>query len=716
MCSDESWTKERLLDALTFAQNEGWMESFGSHPCVRYKFVHDRLQRSAYDLVEASEKAVLHWQVGWALYISPQKSEPDDFLAVEHLNRAVKLGAPNVLGVVKLAELNLETANKSKAKCALMPAAGFLRTAWELLETESPWEGHYDLILAVATSLVEIHVGLGDFDQAHELIDSAATKTRSCYDAFPLHMFEVTTLFIENKHIESFEYGAKALSDLGFKIPQRVSKPRLFVKILSVRRRKLKRMSNAQILSLPDMTDKRSIFIIEGMTKMIAPIYGSGNDDLMTFVCLQQIEIQLRYGLCSSFCFALFGYICMALSDANEAYRFGKLALVLHNRCMRDTSLSSFFLNFGFLHPLKKPLHECIEPLWSAYNLGKFDTSYSIPFFFVAYLTPNPSPMLKGFMTGNDPHFAGISGVNYANVSFHCGLYLPDLFRIFSDIVTEVSRYRQLVIEGMANVSRQRLATFIGKYDGDVMVLDGVAMNETSLIATGVTELRILQFIAFEKLVISVYFTKIWPAAAQEVFTTSNNEWKIRGFYLPWAIFISLTAMRLAKSHFHRRKNLHRARSVMKDYDASRKNGNGNTHVLLMLLEAEYLVVKGMATLNEVKTAFDIAIATAKRSGFVNIAGLGNVLAAEYLQASGGNLYVDYAEEAAELYRQWGASALVTHVERKFTLRTHHTRPDDCTSSEATSVVQSDSRSLHSSDFAQAHQGRMIVSSLLSAT
>jgi len=68
----------------------------------------------------------------------------------------------------------------------------------------------------------------------------------------------------------------------------------------------------------------------------------------------------------------MFGIICIAFDDTDEAYRLGELSLLLHDRCSNDTSLGCFFMNYSFLRPLRKPSHGCIDPLWSAYNLGTY--------------------------------------------------------------------------------------------------------------------------------------------------------------------------------------------------------------------------------------------------------------------------------------------------------------------------------------------------------
>jgi len=169
-----------------------------------------------------------------------------------------------------------------------------------------------------------------------------------------------------------------------------------------------------------------------------------------------------------------------------------------------------------------------------------------------------------------------------------------------------MKRYRQLVSVEMANVPRQRLDNFLGRGGtDDIMVLSGAAMNEIALLNSRNLDLRVL----------SVYFARVGHQSTDDAFKISIANWKMEGFYLPWIAFIGLAAMRLSKSGYQRRKNLRRARLVMKDHESSRKMGNVNTHVLLLLLAAEYSVLHSNGSLNmKIKRAFDTAIAAAKRS------------------------------------------------------------------------------------------------------
>lgn len=310
---------DTVLEALEYAQQEGgFMEAIETRSGLRYKFVHDCLQKLAYDLVEDDKKAALHWQVGWALiHVDKTKHR---FLAVEYLNTAVKMGAPNTLGPAVLAQLNLETANEARATYAFVPARLYLLAAIRILEPLDPWKNHYDMILEITTLLVRLDIGLGKFESAHDLILLCIDKAHTSVDVFPFSMSLVTVLQSKNQAKEGIDVGVKALGTLGCKIKAHVSKSRFIVKVLRMRSR-LKKISNEQILALPDMQDMSTRLAVDGMSTLYKGMYQLGRHEEAFYLSLKQIELQLKFGLASADCFCMWGYACLSLKDREEAYR-----------------------------------------------------------------------------------------------------------------------------------------------------------------------------------------------------------------------------------------------------------------------------------------------------------------------------------------------------------------------------------------------------------
>lgn len=324
MCinSESLDTMDSVVDALEYAEEQGMMEAIESKAGLRYKFVHDCLQQLAYDLVGEDQKATVHWQVGWALYISRDRSDSHKFLAVEHLNTAVQMGAPNTMGAAKLAKLNVTTANEARLSYAFVPARSYLLTAMEILKSENPWENYYDMMLEITALLVKLDTGLGKFDSAHELIQVGIQKARTSLDAFPFSLALVVLLQCQDHAEEAVDVAIQALRTLGTKVRSHVSTPRFLYKVLKMRRR-LKALSDEEILGLPDMASLEVAHTtMDAMSSLTIALYQVGREEAGFYIGLQQIELQLKHGLAAAHCFCQWGYACLSLNDPEEAYRY----------------------------------------------------------------------------------------------------------------------------------------------------------------------------------------------------------------------------------------------------------------------------------------------------------------------------------------------------------------------------------------------------------
>lgn len=315
---------------------------------------------------------------------------------------------------------------------------------------------------------------------------------------------------------------------------------------------------------------------------------------------------------------------------------------------------------------------------------------------------------LSGFMTGYDPLHAAAAGHIYVIYSFHCGFCLTTLHTTHQKILAEMDRYGQEAVSLASRIVLQTIENFLGKGDGDVTILDGAAMNETSLLTEGSTieDLPIVRriLLLLHKIILSVYFGRECPYAIKELYKISITKLKGQGFLpVPWSMYVALAALRLAKRGKESTKYLRRTRGIIKDLTAAAKIGDVNAHVMNQLVLAELAVVK-KEPLETVKKKFDDSITLARRSGFINIAGLGNALMTEYFLEAGDTDWSDfYGRQAIRMYQQWDSKTLVIHTETMLGVKHKGMR--------YSLTVQHDSKSnyesliLRSSDFCDAHAG-----------
>ena len=131
----------------------------------------------------------------------------------------------------------------------------------------------------------------------------------------------------------------------------------------------------------------------------------------------------------------------------------------------------------------------------------------------------------------------------------------------------------------------------------------------------------------------------------------------------PRIYFTGLTATGLAKKT-GKRKYINLAKKATKEMEVLMKTRGLNNLHRCLLMQAELLVcIKGKP--EDVKKAYDKAIATSGKAGFTHDTALGNELAGEYFLKVGDEFWAkEYLTRACELYHEWGALAKMEHLKR----------------------------------------------------
>ena len=145
-----------------------------------YAFLHDRVQQSAYALIPAEQKQLVHLTVG-RLLLSRADAQPGEeriFDLVHHLN----LGRDLIADPAKsqaLARLDQSAGLKAKSATAHEAALGYLTAGLEVVG-DDVWSSDYDLAFALHLEAAECQYHCGNFAEAEQrfplLLRRAATS------------------------------------------------------------------------------------------------------------------------------------------------------------------------------------------------------------------------------------------------------------------------------------------------------------------------------------------------------------------------------------------------------------------------------------------------------------------------------------------------------------------------------------------------------------
>ncbi len=341
-------------------------------------FAHDRLQETAYGMVDASEKAALHLHT--ARHISQLAGNSGDpellMMIANHYNEAADLISEKE-EKLKAAEFNTQAGNRAVRAAAYDSAFHYFSGAWKLL-TEEDWNLNYPLMLSAGGSLAETAFFAGKFREAEEtaltVIHHAADKKDSLQARYVL-LLTYTAL---NRLNDVLNEGSKALRILNIRIPVKAN-PYHIVKSMIRVRMILRRHKVEDLVHLPEMDNKDMLLAMKIMQKMTPVAFRSGSN-MFPVLIFNLAYITARFGLAPISIFAFGAYsiaLCGVLGDTDKGYRFGKLIMEMPKHIKGGNSVISHavFLWNNFIRHWKEPIALYVDDFMQAYRNG-FENGY----------------------------------------------------------------------------------------------------------------------------------------------------------------------------------------------------------------------------------------------------------------------------------------------------------------------------------------------------
>ena len=641
--ASSSWAvgnKESVCAALEVAVEEGLIEK-KEGPSPVYRFLHDRIQQGAYSLIsEGLERDTIHLRIGrLAKQLKDSQTGQDWMLmiAANQLNLVPAL-IDDEEERIEIAKLNLDAAEAAWNKSAFFPAANYLKSGLAMLPGEKKWEDYYDLTLQLCTKSAEMEYCRGNFARMQEIVDEVLLYSRSLSDRLHVLFIQVEAQGSGGDLNKALEVGIDVLRQLGFRYPKNPGTMRILLDLLKTKRM-LRGRSDEDLLALPVVTDilKTAASKMAQMCSYYAWQIGSGNDVFV--LTLRQLQATLSYGRdkTTPVKFALYGMIMGYTGDYDEADRFGRLALEL-GRGTKSQDPRSLSLAMAAGYHLKHPVQDTVEPFIRSYRLS---------------------------METGDLRHAALNCVNYGLYFFLAGLPLDTLTADLKSYISQLISYRQENICILLRILRQCALNLQGSSD-DPLVLTGQAVNqqEVEIQAVDTHNEFAMQCIWFYRMYLGCIFEDsemAWEMADRLWGTTF-----VSGTFYPNFVaqfFIGLISIQLARKT-GKRKYKTRSRKVIKQFEKWVKGKLVNCHHMLLLLRAENDAQKGEPI--SVKLAYDQAISSACRSGFMHHAALANERAGWFFLEQKDKDWAElYLLRSYELFDEWGAKAKTAQLEER---------------------------------------------------
>jgi predicted ATPase len=641
-----------LQDTLTLGVKEGLLEKLRS-PRI-YKFAHDRIKESAYAVVPTGDaRKDLHLFIGRQLHkvidakdTSGLGMQVDDrlfLLAVRHMNLGSDL-LDNEKEKVELARLNYKAAEMAFEMSSFFPAGEYLQAGLSLLDTDSRWGKHYTLTLELATALTHVSFCCGKSDSISTLVDEILHNGKSLKDKLGAYRSAILSSLREGDATGAIETTLFALDQLGVHMPRRFLKLSILRRVLRLRRR-LRRYSDDDLLALPETADENlrhapAFVSLLGALGMVA-----GRTEYQLLALIHQAVSVTLEGVNSDWTvvqLAACGYLYALFGETDTAYRFGKLALQLIGEGSHSSqdARATGMTYFSVWH-WKNPYHDCLGAFLRTYKMS-LDTGAIEDLFF--------------------------SIMGYSIVYYHCGLQLDPIEKDMRRFAEVLEDYGQTYYLAIYKPLLQFIFNLMGQSD-DPKILTGEAMDQEEYfqMCTKTQNQRGLQLLRLTRMFLAYFLNDLQLANRMAAKLDPPVKDGPVPYLGPRFLFEGLIAFGLAKSTGRRRRYRSRGLRFLRKLEKFVDEGNNNCHHMMLLLRAELASLDNDVS-REVQVAYDKAIRSAGRMGFMHHQAVGNELAGVYFleQRNDRTWASTYLTRSWELFDQWGAKPKTQHMEEKY--------------------------------------------------
>lgn len=296
---------------------------------IEFKFVHDKIQKTAYTSLEEAQKKRIHLDIAYSILKGFTEEEVDKYFfdILSHLNYGRDLIAEPA-EKQRVVQMNLKATQKAKESIAYSSALSFIMAAKASLP-ENLWADDYGTTLNVYELLAEIYYLNGDYLQAQQTIDEALTHTQSILDEASLHETSIQVFLAQGQFIPGINYAIDVLKLLGVDLPKNPS-PDDMIAELGATKEALANQDILALVDLPFLKDEEKNLAIQLINHIFAITY-IASPLLFIIITLKLVRICLEYGnpLSSPLLYAVYGLLCSVFGDLPSVEKFGQVSLAL---------------------------------------------------------------------------------------------------------------------------------------------------------------------------------------------------------------------------------------------------------------------------------------------------------------------------------------------------------------------------------------------------
>lgn len=334
---------------------------------TKYRFIHDKIQQAAYQMIPSEIKCQVHLKIGRLLLSKIHLSEADDrlFDILNHFNFSIN-DIDDEKEKLKLAQYNLWAGRKAKMSIAYQSAKEYIHCGLKMLEKIDE-NIKYDLQFSLIKELAVCQYLTGEYEEAEHNFNKLLVSAKEPLVTMEVYKLNCEMLSTLNRHEEALQLGLKFLATVNIKIP---AKPNFFHILIAIFRIKLL-VGSRQIekINLPAMESKKYQVIVELISQLFDSAFVT-NQNLFTLLACTGVQLSLRYGYTNSTGFSCIVYAFVIMHGLNR-YDEGLAFYMLYNQLAKEhpqlnVQGKSEFVIGGFIDPWRSPWKQSMDMLGKA--------------------------------------------------------------------------------------------------------------------------------------------------------------------------------------------------------------------------------------------------------------------------------------------------------------------------------------------------------------
>lgn len=607
---------------------------------TQLRFLHDRLQQAAHQLIAEQERATVHLEIGRLLldYYSQEEQQVHCFDLADQLNKGHGLIADEE-EMWTLIELNIFCGKQASASAAYAGAADYLQLAQELLPT-SAWQTRSELTFRTHLELARALYLSGQPERADKIFMMLLTNTKESRKRLEVYVAQMNHYTFWGKFEQVIEVGKQALLLLGITLPDndKGMKPLLLEEQTHAADYSAK-YGEEEIKNLPEMTEPESKHLMNVLNELFGATYILGLINFCAWGCVKMANTSMAFGYhqLSGIAYVQYGFVLCMADEVEQGVAFGKLGVAIARKSgQADTIGTALYLNSIIVAWNKETLRDVISDFEEAYQVS--------------------------FRSGNYV-YAGWNA--FFSVGHRLEYSLEEAYRASRDLTPSFARF----FPETRDTFHVHALRFISRFTNAPLSEFEVQFNEEEFVSNYkdtpciIAHYYVIQFM-------DTYLSRQYLDLDTLIPAMKDVELGLPGQYLIRRAYCFVSLSLLAMYEQASTADKSRYIEVINNYQADLKRhtqrGNTNIQHQHLLIEAEKNRVLG-GNIEKSMSLYKQAIQVAYEQGFLLYEAIANELYGEFWLQQGQERFAYlFLFDAYYLYERWGGKAKAQQLEQTY--------------------------------------------------